>query len=93
MINFLSVFFRLGACYIIKGMYEYVIKLEDILHVKEQAAFIQSLGTKGENEDRLCDDEEITEAVLGKDKKNPFISGREKKEDNEEEEITFKTTL
>ena len=92
MINFLVIFFRLGACYIIKGLYEYVIKLEEILHLKEQAEFIQSLGTKGENEERLCDDEEITEEILGKDKKNPFITGREKKEDNEEEEINFKTT-
>lgn len=94
MINLLVIFFRMGACYIIKGMYAYVCRLEDFLHEKEQAEFLQSLGTKGENDERLCDDEEITEGDLIKDnKKNPFITGRQKKEETEEEEICFESTL
>ena len=93
MINILVIFFRIGACYIIKGMLEHVSKLEEFLHEKEQAEFIKSLGTKGEDDARICDDEEITEDNLYNDNKNPFLTGREKKEDNEEEEICFQTTL
>ena len=92
MINLLVIFFRMGACYNIKGLYAYVCRLEDFLHEKEQAEFLQSLGTKGENDERLCDDEEITEGDLIKDnKKNPFITGRQKKEETEEEEICFES--
>ena len=93
MINLLVIFFRIGTCYIVKNMIESVSKLEEFLHEKEQAEFIQSLGTKGENDARICDDEEITEENLYNDNKNPFLTGREKKEDNEEEEICFQTTL
>ena len=93
MINLLVIFFRIGTCCIVKNMLEYVSKLEEFLHEKEQAEFIQSLGTKGENDARICDDEEITEENLYNDNKNPFLTGREKKEDNEEEEICFQTTL
>ena len=58
MVNLLVIFFRVGACHISKGMYPYFLKLEEFEYKKEQAEFIQSLGTKGENESRLCDDEE-----------------------------------
>ena len=93
-LNLLVIFFRVGACHIAKGMYPYILKLEEFEYKKEQAEFIQSLGTKGENEARLCDDEEeITRDKLLNNKNNPFITGREKKEDNEEEEFCFQTTL
>ncbi len=94
LINLLIIFARVGACYIVRNAYPLVCKVEEFSHEKEQAEFLQSLGTKGENDERLCDDEEITEGDLIKDnKKNPFITGRQKKEETEEEEICFESTL
>ena len=88
-INLLAIFFRVGACYMIKKIYSDVSSLEDFLHEKEHAAFLQSLGTQNGG-----DDEEITEEALYKNDKNPFITGRKKKdEENEEEEINFQSTL
>ena len=90
-INMFCVFFRMGASYIVKKMYADVCTLEEFLHEKEQADFLQSLGTKGENDERLCEDEEIN--VKDLTSKNPFISGRKKKDEDEEEEICFQSTL
>ena len=88
-INLLAIFFRVGACYMIKKIYNDISSLEDLLHEKEHAAFLQSLGTQNGG-----DDEEITEEALYKNDKNPFLTGRKKKdEENEEEEINFQTTL
>ena len=91
-INLFSVFIRVGACYIVKKMYADVCTLEDFLHEKEQADFLQSLGTKGSNDDRLCDDEEEID-INNLTSKNPFINKRKKKDDDEEEEICFQSTL
>ena len=92
LINLEVIFFRLAAIYLVKSMFPDIEKLEEYIHEKEHAELIQSLGTKGED-DRICDDEEITEENLYNRKKNPFITGREKKEENEEEEINFESTL
>ena len=70
-------------------MYGDVCKLEEYIHEKEHAELIQSLGTY---QDKLCDDEEITEENLYAGRNNPFVKGREKKED-EEVEINFESTL
>ena len=70
-------------------MYKHVCTLEEYMHEKEHAEFIQSLGQRNTNEDKLVDDEEITEDQLYKKNQNPFITGRKKDEDNEEEEINF----
>ena len=93
LINLLIIFARVGACYIVKNSYPLVCKVEEFSHEKEQAEFLQSLGTKGEGDQRLAEDEEITEEILYKKSKNPFLHGREKKEDNEEEEVCFQTAL
>ena len=90
--NLLVIFFRLGACYLIKIMFSDVCVLEEYIHEKEHAEFIQSLGTRG-NDEKLCEDEEITEEKLYQTKGNPLITGRKKKEENEEEEVQFQTTL
>ena len=92
LINLLAIFFRLGSCYIIKKMYADVCTLEGFLHEKDQAEFLQSLGTKGDDE-RLCDDEEIVDGNLVQGKNNPFFTGRKKKDEIEEEEINFESTL
>ena len=92
-INLLTVFFRLFACYLIKKIFSDVCKLEDFIHEKEHAEFIQSLGTQEGYDGKLCEDDEMTEEKLFENKKNPFITGREKKEENEEEEICFQSTL
>ena len=88
-INLFTIFFRLGSVYIIKLMYKHVCTLEEYMHEKEHAESIQSLGQRNTNEDKLVDDEEITEDQLYKKNQNPFITGRKKDEDNEEEEINF----
>ena len=93
MLNILTVFFRLGSAYFIKLMYKPVCALEDYIHEKEHAEFIQSLGQKNNNDDKLIEDEEVTEDDLFKKNQNPFITGREKKEDNEDEEIKFDSNL
>ena len=92
LINLLVIFFRLGAVYLIKLMFPDIEKLEEYIHEKEHAELIQSLGTKGDD-DKLIEDEEITEENLYNKKNNPFITGRDKKEENEEEEINFESTL
>ena len=94
-INLLAIFFRVGSCYMIKNMYTDVCSLEEFIHEKEHAAFLQSLGTYNGGEDRNNDDEEINEDKLyTNNNNNPFITGRRKKdEDNEEEEICFQSTL
>ena len=89
MLNILIVFFRLLSTYFIKLMYKPVCSLEEYIHEKEHAEFIQSLGQKNNNDDKLIEDEEVTEEQLFKKNQNPFITGREKKEDNEDEEINF----
>ena len=92
-INLLTIFFRLGSCYLVKKMFSDVCKLEDYIHEKEHADFIQSLGTQEGYDAKLCEDDEMTEEKLYASQNNPFITGREKKEENEEEEICFQTTL
>ena len=92
LINLLVIFFRLAAVYMIKSIFPDIEKLEEYIHEREHAELIQSLGIKGPD-DILCDDEEIKEENLYKKKKNPFITGREKKEETEEEEINFESTL
>ena len=91
LINLFVVFMRIGACCLIKKNFNDVKLLEVYNHEKDHAQFIQSLGTQ--DGDRLCDDEEITEDKLySQNKNNPFVSGRQRKDD-EEEEICFQTTL
>ena len=92
-INLFTIFFRLFSCYLMKKMFSDVCKLEDYIHEKEHAEFIQSLGTQEGYDGKLCEDDEMTEEKLYESKKNPFITGREKKEENEEEEVCFQTTL
>ena len=93
LINLITIFFRLLSCYLIKKMFSDVCKLEDYIQEKEHAEFVQSLGVQGGIDSKLCEDDEITEEKLYEQKNNPFITGREKKEENEEEEICFQTTL
>ncbi len=93
LLSILTIFFRIGSCYLIKKMYADVCTYEEFLHEKEQADFLQSLGTKGENDERLYEDEEITVESLGQNNKNPFITGRKKKGEDDEEEIHFEATL
>ena len=62
------------------------------IHEKEHAEFIQSLGQKNSKEDRLVEDEEITEEQIYKKNENPLITGRKKEEDNEDEEINFESS-
>ena len=90
--NILTIFLRLGSAYIIKLMYKPVCSLESYFHEKEHAEFVQSLGKRNPNEDKLVEDDEITEDQLYPKNQNPFIKGREKKEDNEDEEINFDST-
>ena len=91
LINLFVVFMRIGACCLIKKNFNDVKLLEVYNHEKDHAQFIQSLGTQ--DADRLCDDEEITEDKLySQNKNNPFVTGRQRKDD-EEEEICFQTTL
>ena len=91
LIGLLVIFFRLAVIYLIKVMFPDIEKLEEYIHEREHAELIQSLGNKIEDDDKLCEDTEITEENLYS-KKNPFIEGREKKKENEEEEINFETT-
>jgi len=94
LLNLLTIFFRLVACYLVKKLlYNNVCKLEEYIHEREHAEFIQSLGTQNPIDAKLCEDEEITEEKLYEKNQNPFITGREKKEENEEEEIIMETTL
>ncbi len=93
LLNLVTIFFRLLACYLVKKLFSDVCKLEDYIHEREHAEFIQSLGVQNANDPKLYEDEEITEEKLYQQNKNPFITGREKKEDNEEEEIFIETTL
>jgi hypothetical protein len=91
LMNLLTIFIRLGVCYLIKNMFSDVCVLEEYIHEKEHAEFIQSLGTKAE--EKLCEDDEITEDKLyAQNQNNPFITGR-KKGDEKEEEVNFQTTL
>ena len=89
MLNILCIFFRLGATYIIKLMYKPVCILEEYMHEKDHAKFIQSLSQNNPNGDKLVEDDEVTEEQLYQKKQNPFITGRKKEEDNDEEEINF----
>jgi len=94
LMNLLTIFIRLGVCYLIKNMFSDVCVLEEYIHEKEHAEFIQSLGTKAE--EKLCEDDEITEDKLyaqNQNQNNPFITGRKKADENEEEEVNFQTTL
>jgi hypothetical protein len=93
LLNLVTIFFRLMACYLVKKLFSDVCKLEDYIHEREHAEFIQSLGTQNAFDPKLYEDEEITEEKLYEQSKNPFITGREKKEDNEEEEIVIESTL
>ena len=93
MLNILCIFFRLGATYIIKLMYKPVCILEEYMHEKDHAKFIQSLSQNNPNGDKLVEDDEVTEEQLYQKNQNPFITGRKKKEDNEDEEINFDSTL
>jgi len=79
MLNVLVVFFRLGCTYFIKIMYKPVCSLEEYIHEKEHAEFIQSLVQKNNKDEKLIEDEEITEDQLFNKNNNPFITGREKK--------------
>ena len=92
LMNLLTIFIRLGVCYLIKNMFSDVCVLEEYIHEKEHAEFIQSLGTKAE--EKLCEDDEITEDKLyAQNQNNPFITGRKKGDEKEEEEVNFQTTL
>lgn len=89
LVNLIVVFFRLGATYLIKLMFTDVCLLEEYIHEKEHAELIQSLANKvDDDDDKLCEDEDIIE-----DMKNPFITGRGKKGENEAEEIHIESTL
>ena len=60
-----TIFFRLIACYLVKKLlYNNVCKLEEYIHEREHAEFIQSLGTQNPIDAKLCEDEEITEEKL-----------------------------
>ena len=92
LMNLLTIFIRLGVCYLIKNMFSDVCVLEEYIHEKEHAEFIQSLGTRAE--EKLCEDDEITEDKLyAKNQNNPFITERKKGDEKEEEEVNFQTTL
>lgn len=92
LMNLLTIFVRLGVCYLIKNMFSDVCVLEEYIHEKEHAEFIQSLGTRAE--EKLCEDDEITEDKLyAQNQNNPFITGRKKGDEKEEEEVNFQTTL
>jgi len=91
LINLLIIFDRLAGVYLIRQLFPEIEKLEEYIHEREHAELVQSLGNKGN--EKLCEDEEITEENLYKRNKNPFITGREKKEENEEEEINLESTL
>ena len=92
LMNLLTIFIRLAVCYLIKNMFSDVCVLEEYIHEKEHAEFIQSLGTKAE--EKLCEDDEITEDKLyAQNQNNPFITGRKKGDEKEEEEVNFQTTL
>ena len=91
LINLITIFLRIGACYLIKKNFNEVKLLEVYIHEKEHAEFIQSLGTQ--DGDKLYEDEEVNEDKLyAQNKNNPFVTGRPKK-DEDEEEICFQTTL
>ena len=53
MLNVLVVFFRLGCTYFIKIMYKPVCSLEEYIHEKEHAEFIQSLAQKNNKDEKL----------------------------------------
>ena len=92
LINLITIFFRLFSCYLIKKYFTDVCKLEEYIHEKEHAIFIQSLATQeGGLEGKLIEDDEMDEEKLYS-QNNPFISGRDKKDELEDEEI-FQTTL
>ena len=91
LINLLVIFDRLAGVYLIRALFPEIEKLEEYIHEREHAELVQSLGNKGN--EKLCEDEEITEEKLYNRSKNPFITGREKKEENEEEEINLESTL
>ena len=92
LMNLLTIFIRLGVCYLIKNMFSDACVLEEYIHEKEHAEFIQSLGTRAE--EKLCEDDEITEDKLyAQNQNNPFITGRKKGDEKEEEEVNFQTTL
>lgn len=92
LMNLLTIFIRLGVCYLIKNMFSDVCVLEEYIHEKEHAEFIQSLGTRAE--EKLCEDDEITEDKLyAQNQNNPFITGRKKGDEKKEEEVNFQTTL
>ena len=86
-LNIITIFFRLGAAYLIKQIYKPICILEEYKHEKEHADFIQSLGKGNSKEDKLVNDEEVNEDQLYERDKNPFITGRNKKEEDEDEEI------
>jgi hypothetical protein len=90
LLNVTVVFFRLGATYLTKAMFADVCLLEEYIHEKEHAELIQSLANRNDD-DKLCEDDDINEDETHK--KNPFITGRGKKGDNEEVEINFESTL
>lgn len=91
LINLITIFFRLFSCYLMKKLFSDILKLEEYRHEKAHAEFLQSLATNIDVT-KLCEDEEITEEQLYARQNNPFVGGREKNE-NEEEEICFQTTL
>ena len=86
-LNMITVFFRFGSVYLIKQIYKPICTLEEYLREKEHADFVQSLGQGNSKEDKLVNDEGSTEDQLYEKDKNPFITGRNKKEENEDEEI------
>ena len=73
LINLLTIFFRLFSCYLIKKYFTEVCKLEEYIHEKEHAEFIQSLGTQEGYDGKLCEDDEMTEEKLYESKKNMVI--------------------
>ena len=60
-LNILTIFFRLGVTFLVKQMYKHVCTLEEYIHEKDHAKFIQSLSQNNPTEDKLVDDEEVTE--------------------------------
>ena len=85
LINLLVIFDRLAVVYLIRGMFPDIEKLEVFIHEREHAELVQSLGVK--RDERLCEDEEITEENLYNRKNNPFFTGREKKKKTKKKKL------
>lgn len=96
LLDLFTIFLRIPACYFVKKLYYDVCKLEEYIHEKEHAQFLESLGSSIGGEG-LLNEEEITEEQLYQRKTkfdargNP-IKNKDEIEENEEE-IRFQTIL